>query len=496
MGVNLGGRDIGVTEQFLHPAQLATRFEQVRGKGVPEQVRVHVHAEPLAPGPELDPRLDGARPQAAAVASHEQRRLTLARQCGAFLEPRLQRLHREAPDRNDARLVALADDVYHTLLQIDARHLQGHQLSQPESGGVQQLHDRPVACGERIARCDLKQPRHLVGIERLRQAACGLGRANALGGISRDARSPCCRCVPLAQQERIEAAHRRETALDAARGETGCVRMCGEHSQVLLIEPAPFLDAAAIAELHQCGKIARVARIGVRGQAPLAAHVAPEASHPLKRCGSHRPPDPRAQRAGVLASESPINSAMRARNSVLMPGWNLSRSALPSASSPTAPFSPSGTSATEPISRPSGPNRYSRCESRAWPHRGLPLANSDSKDLRFGSSAGTVRTKRGALGSGSSPISTRAAWKASKSSRSPASMRAMASWRGTALNRRRVKRCSRSEMASLARATRTSSASLPSSAACFSRSTSIWRSTSEMVESPRACGSLSRASTA
>ena len=40
---------------------------------------------------------------------------------------------------------------------------------------------------------------------------------------------------------------------------------------------------------------------------------------------------------------------MRLRNSVLMPGWKRSRSALPSASRPSAPFSPSGTSATEPM---------------------------------------------------------------------------------------------------------------------------------------------------
>ena len=65
-----------------------------------------------------------------------------------------------------------------------------------------------------------------------------------------------------------------------------------------------------------------------------------------------------------------------------------------------------------------------------------------------------------------------------------------------ARSRRRVNRCSLSAMTSFARATRTNSASFCSSADCFSRSTSTCRSTSEMVEPLRACGSRRRASSA
>src|SRR5688572_25209333 len=55
-------------------------------------------------------------------------------------------------------------------------------------------------------------------------------------------------------------------------------------------------------------------------------------------------------------SASVMSSPMRFRNSVLMPGWKRSRSALPSASRPMTPASPSGTSATEPMLGASGPN--------------------------------------------------------------------------------------------------------------------------------------------
>jgi len=36
MGVDHSGLNVSVTEQFLHGADIVTRFEQVGGKGVPE----------------------------------------------------------------------------------------------------------------------------------------------------------------------------------------------------------------------------------------------------------------------------------------------------------------------------------------------------------------------------------------------------------------------------------------------------------------------------
>src|SRR6185437_12240163 len=133
---------------------------------------------------------------------------------------------------------------------------------------------------------------------------------------------------------------------------------------------------------------------------------------------------------------------------------------------------------------------------RTWPHRGLPLANSVSKDFSPASSRATVRTNRCGARSAYSPIRRSTQWNASKSSRRLASIRVTASARERARSSLRVKRWSLSAIASLPRATLTSSASLPSRAACRSRSTSICRSTSEMVEPPRACGTRRRVSSA
>ena len=56
--IHLGRRDVGVTQQFLHAAQVVARLEQVGGEGMPEQVWIHLGVDTLPawpsglPGPE------------------------------------------------------------------------------------------------------------------------------------------------------------------------------------------------------------------------------------------------------------------------------------------------------------------------------------------------------------------------------------------------------------------------------------------------------------
>src|SRR5215469_2635320 len=90
--VDLGGGDVGVAEQLLHPAQLAARLQQVRSKGVPEQVRMHAQVQSLAARPVRDARLHGPWAEPRAVAAHEQRGLAGACQRGTLLQPDAQRL--------------------------------------------------------------------------------------------------------------------------------------------------------------------------------------------------------------------------------------------------------------------------------------------------------------------------------------------------------------------------------------------------------------------
>ena len=46
--VDLGRADVGVPEQFLDAAQILTGFKEMRGEGMAEQVRMHVHRQALA----------------------------------------------------------------------------------------------------------------------------------------------------------------------------------------------------------------------------------------------------------------------------------------------------------------------------------------------------------------------------------------------------------------------------------------------------------------
>src|SRR5690606_6883988 len=61
VGVDLGGGDVGVAEQFLHAAQVARGLEHVAGEGVAQQVRMHALEQALALGELAQAQLHGAR---------------------------------------------------------------------------------------------------------------------------------------------------------------------------------------------------------------------------------------------------------------------------------------------------------------------------------------------------------------------------------------------------------------------------------------------------
>src|SRR5690606_17309921 len=61
VGVHLGRRNVGVSEQFLHAAQVLAGLEQVCRKGVTEQMRMDTCAEPQVPRPLRHADLHGAR---------------------------------------------------------------------------------------------------------------------------------------------------------------------------------------------------------------------------------------------------------------------------------------------------------------------------------------------------------------------------------------------------------------------------------------------------
>ena len=150
-----------------------------------------------------------------------------------------------------------------------------------------------------------------------------------------------------------------------------------------------------------------------------------------------------------------------------MPGWKRSRSVLPSASRPSEPFSPSGTSATEPMLVRVGAEQQLALR---VPH--LAATGLAAGEQRFeGLQARIVRAH------GAHEVLRRARRlrrRADQQQRGIEGVEVFAQARfdlrraparaSRARSRRRVKRCSLSARASLARATRTNSASFCSSA--------------------------------
>ena len=49
--IDLGRRDIGMAQELLHAPQVMTRLQEVRGEGVPEQVRIDATVDALVPRP-------------------------------------------------------------------------------------------------------------------------------------------------------------------------------------------------------------------------------------------------------------------------------------------------------------------------------------------------------------------------------------------------------------------------------------------------------------
>src|SRR6185295_9177224 len=72
--VDLRGGDVGVTEQLLHAAQILTRFKQMGGEGMTEEVWIDAAGQSLASRPLRDAQLDRPRLQSRSIAADEQRR--------------------------------------------------------------------------------------------------------------------------------------------------------------------------------------------------------------------------------------------------------------------------------------------------------------------------------------------------------------------------------------------------------------------------------------
>ena len=149
-----------------------------------------------------------------------------------------QPLPRDAADRHRALLVALADHGQVPGFEIHLAHLQRDDLRDPQAGGVQQLDHRAVALASALSSWAASNCVHLVRAERARQPLPEARQVNVARRIDGE--------DLLAQQEREEAAQRREHARACAHRQPALLQTFEEADDIARLDVGGAADAPAL----------------------------------------------------------------------------------------------------------------------------------------------------------------------------------------------------------------------------------------------------------
>lgn len=130
VGVNLCGRQIAMTEQFLHAAEIGTPVQQVGGEAVPQRVRAGRIDQARAEQMRFQQPTDTSSGQAAAALVQEERFL------GGVLglpqwNPTIEPAHGHRTNRTEPLAPSLASNSNQVLVKIEVEQVQPHQLADP-----------------------------------------------------------------------------------------------------------------------------------------------------------------------------------------------------------------------------------------------------------------------------------------------------------------------------------------------------------------------------
>ena len=145
--VQLRRRQVGVPEHLLDRAEVGAAFEEVRGEGVAQQVRVD--ALGLEPGHGGEPAQDEERPRARERAAprveEELGPVALVEIRASVREVPAERVDGLASDRDDAFLRALAESPDEPVLEVDRGAVEPDRLAHAQARAVEELDERAVA---------------------------------------------------------------------------------------------------------------------------------------------------------------------------------------------------------------------------------------------------------------------------------------------------------------------------------------------------------------
>jgi hypothetical protein len=235
MGIDLGGREIAMTKQHLHHAQICAMIEQMGGEGVAQGMGRERLADPGLDGIALDELPEGLAGHAVATAGRKQE---VADPSAEDVEPRTARIVAQPvagvlTERDQAFLATLTEDAQHALGQIHLTRGEVDQFAHAQTAGVEHLQHGAVAMAACVfgVRC-VEQGLDLGLTQTLGQGAPEFGCLDTGTGIGLDQAAPAQILIELAQ--------------------TGKQTGTGSRVAALLGEPGQIVEQIGALGLEQC----------------------------------------------------------------------------------------------------------------------------------------------------------------------------------------------------------------------------------------------------
>ena len=156
MRVDLRRRDVRMAEHLLDHAEVGTVVEEVRGKGVPQQVWMHAITQTSVFGPLLDDLINPRSGEDSAVDGKEDMALRLRpyQSWPRMCEVGADRLTGRSAYWRQACFVAFTRHANPAFLQAQVFQSGLHKFGQTQTASIEEFQDGPVAAVERTVAGD------------------------------------------------------------------------------------------------------------------------------------------------------------------------------------------------------------------------------------------------------------------------------------------------------------------------------------------------------
>ena len=171
VGIHLGRRDMGVSQQLLYGAQVAAGLEQVGSKGVAQDMGMDLVVQTLLAGAQGHARFDGAHAQGRTADTDEQGGLRRQGPQGVMVQPECQGFPGLLTHGDDAEFMPFSQYPHQALAEIQVLYAQMGQFRQTQAGGVEQFQQGPVPFIQHAVPRDIHQSAGLVRRKGMGQGA-------------------------------------------------------------------------------------------------------------------------------------------------------------------------------------------------------------------------------------------------------------------------------------------------------------------------------------